>query len=449
MGVVILLSQKIMNALTLAVGLSWLYSISCGVIKDPEENLSIEAVDNASIDSYATNALLNDEELKIVSLLERIQEKFVTLDEGEKVEFVRKISDYQDRFTSTLDEVHDPRDYEEVKVPDATVEIAPDIEATVSYDAEAESLVRAAADPTISVSLEPERSLDDIYEVLTQLVQLVIYQISEEMNKPEPAMPDYYYYPTPSVYMRSSSPFSRERANKRKNSRKVRPRARPSPTPVYGRQVPYNQDLAEILNSIPPVYDDVSVYYNYPDGRPRFPNKRQRRDAADEDGTINDAPDDDEEATIDVVDGIPEVNTPVDDADVEAEIIARQVAQEYAVWYDRTYLPWYNAMMGELEERRSYTPWFLNEGDDDDEEDDESEELMSEEHNEAVEQMALYKALLQNVVGDDDEGQVSEGGDQSNEGEGDDQAILDSFNHAMQQLKENYLAMLQTGEDEE
>merc|ERR1712212_1228346 len=192
----------------------------------------------------------------------------------------------------------------------------------------------------------------------------------------------------------------------------------------------------------PPVYDDVSVHYNYPDGRPRFPNKRQRRDATDEDGTINDAPeDDDEEATIDIVDGIPEVNTPVDDADIEAEIIARQVAQEYAVWYERTYLPWYNVMMGELEERRSYTPWFLNE-DDDDEDDDESEELMSGEHNEAVEQMALYKALLQNVVGDDDEDQASEGGDQSNEGEGDDQAILDSFNHAMQQLQENYLAML-------
>merc|ERR1719193_1038518 len=221
------------------------------------------------------------------------------------------------------------------------------------------------------------------------------------------------------------------------NSRKVRPRARPSPTPVYGRQVPYNQDLAGILNSIPPVYDDVSVHYNYPDGRPRFPNKRQRRDVADEDGTIDE--DDDEEATIDVVDGIPEVNTPVDDAD----IVARQVAQEYAVWYERTYLPWYNAMMGELEERRSYMPWFMNEG----EEDDESEELMSEEHNEAVEQMALYKALLQNM-GDDDEGQVSEGDDQSNEGEGDDQAILDSFNLAMQQLQENYLAMLQTGEDE-
>jgi len=458
-----------MKALTLALGLSWLYSINCGVIKDPEENLTIEAVDNGSIDSFATNALnaLNDEELKIVSLLERIQEKFVTLDDGEKVEFVRKISDYQDRFTSTLDkveeipgmynldvpmlrtnlgipghsdtleEIHDPRDYDEVKLPDATVEIAPDIEATISYEAEAESLARAAADPTLSSTLEPERSLDDIYEVLTQLVQLVIYQISQEFNKPEPTMPDYYYYPTPSVYMRSSSPFSRVRANKRKKSRKMKPHSRPTPSTMYGGQVPYNQDLAGILNSIPPVYDDVSVHYNYADGRPRFPNKRHRRDTIDEDGIINDRPED-EEAVIDIVDDSEEVNTPVDVdiADIEAEIIARQVAQEYAVWYERTYTPWHNAMMKEVEEKSSYIPWWLNEG----EEDDESEELMSEEHAEALEQMALYKALLQNE-GDDDEGD-----EQSNEeGEGDDQETLDSFNKAMQQLQENYLAMLQTG----
>merc|ERR1712002_134335 len=462
--------SEIMKILKLAVGLTWLYSISCGVIKDAEEKLSVEDVDNASIDSFATNALLNDEELKIVSLLERIQEKFATLDDGEKVEFVRKISDYQDRFTSTLDkveeipgmynldvpmlrtnlgipgpsdtleEIHDPRDYEEVKLPDATVEIAPDIEATVPYEAEDDSLARAAADPTISLSLEPERSLDDIYEVLTQLVQLVIYQISEEFNKPEPVMPDYYYYPTPSVFMRSSSPFSRVRTNKRKKPRKVRPRARPTPPPVYGGQVPYNQDLAGILNSIPPSYDDVSVHYNYADGRPRFPNKRHRRDTIDEDGVI-DSGDEDEEAVIDIVDDSEEVNTPVD-ADIEAELIARQVAQEYAVWYERTYTPWHNAMMQEVEERTSYIPWFLNEGEDD----DESEELMSEEHAEALEQMALYKALLQNE-GDDGEGENSEGDDQSNEG--DDQEVIDNFNMAMQQLQENYLAMLQAEGGEE
>merc|ERR1712183_963658 len=223
--------------------------------------------------------------------------------------------------------------------------------------------------------------------------------------------------------------------------RKMKPHAKPTPPTMYGGQVPYNQDLAGILNSIPPVYDDVRVHYNYADERPRFPNKRHRRDTIDEDGIINDRPED-EEAVIDIVDDSEEVNTPVDVdiADIEAEIIARQVAQEYAVWYERTYTPWHNAMMKEVEEKSSYIPWWLNEG----EEVVESEELMSEEYAEALEQMALYKALLQNE-GDDDEGD-----DKSNEeGEGDDQETLDSFNKAMQQLQEDYLAMLQTGGDEE
>jgi len=467
-----------MKALNIAVGLCWLYSVSCGVIKDQEEDLSLEAAENELKDIYGTTALLNDEELKIVSLLERIQEKFATLDEGEKVEFVTKISDYQDRFTSTLDkveqvpgmykldvamlrtnlgipgpsdtveEIHDPRDYDEVKLPDATVEIAPDFEATVSYEAEDESLARAASDPTISKSSEPERSLDDIYEVMTQIVQLVLYQIAEDFNKPEPVqvMPDYYYYPTPSMFMRSPSQSSRVRASKMKKSRKVRPRARPSP-PMYGRQGPYNQDLAGILNAIPPTHDDVSVNYNG-----RFPNKRHRRDTIDEDGVVN-MVEDDEEAVIDSVDDSDVVNTMVlptleeidaEMADIEAEIIARQVAQEYAEWYERTYTPWHNARMKEVEEHQSYFPWFLNLNEVED--DDESEELMSEEHAEALEQMALYKALMEE---DDDESQVSEGDDQINGLEGVDQEIIENFNQAMEQLQENYLAMIQTGEDEE
>merc|ERR1712183_1115650 len=188
--------------------------------------------------------------------------------------------------------------------------------------------------------------------------------------------------------------------------RKMKPHAKPTPPTMYGGQVPYNQDLAGILNSIPPVYDDVRVHYNYADERPRFPNKRHRRDTIDEDGIINDRPED-EEAVIDIVDDSEEVNTPVDVdiADIEAEIIARQVAQEYAVWYERTYTPWHNARMKEVEEHQSYFPWFLNLNEVED--DDESEELMSEEHSEALEQMAWYKALMDED--DDDESQVSEG----------------------------------------
>merc|ERR1719184_586462 len=206
-----------------------------------------------------------------------------------------------------------------------------------------------------------------------------------------------------------------------------------------------NQDLAGILNAIPPTYDDVSVNYNYPGGPPRFPNKRHRRDTIDEDGVINMGDGDDDEAVIDIVDDSNEVNSLVAEiADIEAEIIARQVAQEYAVWYERTYTPWHNAMMKKVEERQSYIPWFLNEGEDN----DESEELMSEEHAEALEQMALYKALIEEEE-DDDESQVSEGDDQITGLEGVDQDIIENFNQVMEQLQENYLATLQAGEEEE
>merc|ERR1712142_1368247 len=64
--------------------------------------------------------------------------------------------------------------------------------------------------------------------------------------------------------------------------------------PGHMRQqhVPFNHDLAGILNVIPPSYDDVSVHYN-------FPNKRHRREAEEEE----------------------------DDAD----------------WYDDVYMPWYES----------------------------------------------------------------------------------------------------------
>jgi len=466
--------KEAMRALALAIGLWCSSLVSCGIIKDPED-LSLEAID-ASLDGYATIAQLTDEELKIVSLLERIQEKFVTLDEGEKVEFVRKISDYQDRFTSTLDkvenipgmyklnvtmlrtnlgipgpsdtvEIHDPRDYEEVKIPDVTIEVAPDIEATVSYEDKAESLARAAVDPTMSASVaaepEPERSLNDIYEVMTQLVQLVLYQIAQEVNKPDPvpARSVYPYYSTPSVSMRAYSPYSNMHVMAKKSkSRKLRPRVRPTPS-MYGRQGPYHEDLAGMLNAIPPSYDDVSIHYDYPYGPSHFPNKRHRRDTSDEAGVIDDVEEDDE-VVIDVADDDEVVNSEMD-ADIEAEAIARQVAAEYALWYEQTYTPWREALLRaqEEEEHSSYVPWWLQ----DEEEDEESDELLEEEHAEAVEQLALYKALLVNVVGDDE----NEADDQNNEGEEDDQEVIENFNEAMQQLKEQYLAMLQEGEGDE
>merc|ERR1719347_1827725 len=492
-----------MRALAFAIGLWCSSLVSCGIIKDPED-LSLEAID-ASLDGYATIAQLTDEELKIVSLLERIQEKFVTLDEGEKVEFVRKISDYQDRFTSTLDkvenipgmyklnvtmlranlgipgpsdtleEIHDPRDYEEVKLPEATVEIVPDIEATVSYEEKDESLplARAAVYPTVSkpvaakpVAVKPERSLNDIYKVMTQLVQLVLYQIAQEFNKPAPvpARSVYPYYPIPSVSMSAYSPYSNMHVMAKKSKmKKLRPRVRPTSS-MYGRQAPYHEDLAGMLNAIPPSYDDVSIHYDYPYGPSHFPNKRHRRDTTDDvdddDEVVIDAVDDGEEddaeidaeaiarqvvaeyvdAIINDADDGEEENSEID-ADIEAEAIARQVAAEYALWYEQTYTPWREALLRaqEEEERNSYVPWWLHE-----EEEDESDELLEEEHEEAVEQLALYKALMLNVVGDD-ENEASD--DQNNDGEEDDQEVIENFNQAMQQLREQYLAMLEKGEE--
>jgi len=492
--------------LAFAVGLWCSSLVSCGIIKDSDD-LSLEAIENASLDGYATIAQLTDEELKIVSLLERIQEKFVTLDEGEKVEFVRKISDYQDRFTSTLDkvenipgmyklnvtmlrtnlgipgpsdtleEIHDPRDYEEVKLPDATVEIAPEIEATVSYEEKDESLplARAAVNPIrpivskpVAVKPKPERSLNDIYKVMTQLVQLVLYQIAQA-NKPDPvpARSVYPYYP--SVSMSAYSPYSNMHVMAKKSKmKKLRSRVRPTP-PMYGRQAPYHEDLAGMLNAIPPSYDDVSIHYDYPYGPSRFPNKRHRRDTTDDvdddDEVVIDAVDDGEEdhseidadidaeaiarqvvaeyvdAIINDADDGEEENSEID-ADIEAEAIARQVAAEYALWYEQTYTPWREALLRaqEEEERNSYVPWWLHE----EEEDDESDELLEEEHEEAVEQLALYKALMLNVVGDD-ENEASD--DQNNDGEEDDQEVIENFNQAMQQLREQYLAMLKEGEE--
>merc|ERR1719347_1783557 len=421
-----------MRALAFAIGLWCSSLVSCGIIKDPED-LSLEAID-ASLDGYATIAQLTDEELKIVSLLERIQEKFVTLDEGEKVEFVRKISDYQDRFTSTLDkvenipgmyklnvtmlrtnlgipgpsdtleEIHDPRDYEEVKLPEATVEIVPDIEATISYEEKDESLplARAAVDPIVSkpaaakpVDVKPERSLNDIYKVMTQLVQLVLYQIAQEFNKPNPvpARSVYPYYPIPSVSMSAYSPYSNMHVMAKSKSKKLRPRVRPTSS-MYGRQAPYHEDLAGMLNAIPPSYDDVSIHYDYPYGPSRFPNKRHRRDTTDDvdddDEVVIDAVDDGEEdhseidadidaeaiarqvvaeyvdAIINDADDGEEENSEID-ADIEAEAIARQVAAEYALWYEQTYTPWREALLRaqEEEERNSYVPWWLHEEEED------------------------------------------------------------------------------------
>jgi len=319
----------------LTCGVCWLSVASGGVIKDQEENLTYDAVaEEAVLKNLASTAILTEDENKIVDLLKRIQEKFGTLEEGEKVEFKKKIASYQDRFITTLEkvekvpgmygldvqllrsnlgipdieetleEIHDPRDAREFEeeISDATVEVVPKTEETKGKDDS--SLERAAAAPSISVSVEaqPKRTLNDVYDVMTQLVQLVLVQIIQEENEPEPVVPNYYYYP--SMPAKPSIPFPRAKSPSK--PKKPSP-ARPIPPGhMRQRQVPFNHDLAGILNVIPTSYDDVSVHYN-------FPNKRHRRSS--EEGE--------------------------EEADEEIEDEALNVALEYAEWYDNVYMPWF------------------------------------------------------------------------------------------------------------
>merc|ERR1719481_1417333 len=335
---------KMMKFLFLCYGVCWLSMASGGVIEDQDKNLTYNAVaEEAVLRELSSKDLLTEDEEKIVELLKRIQEKFGTLEEGEKVEFIKKIANYQDRFITTLEkvekipgmfgldvqllrtnlgipetgetmeEIHDPRDAREFEeeIPDATVEIAPNMEETmVIQDV---SLERAAAGPSISVSveMEPKKTLNDVYNVMTQLVQLVLVQIIQEENKPDPVNPNYYYYP--SVSAQSATSYRRVKSP-RKHKKPTPARAIP-PGHMRQQQVPFNHDLAGILSAIPPSYGDVSIHYN-------FPNKRHRREAEEEE----------------------------DDADEEAIDEALIVALEYAEWYDNVYMPWYESQEHMLED---------------------------------------------------------------------------------------------------
>merc|ERR1712098_787227 len=342
---VIKTNLKMGKFMFLCCGVCWLSIASGGVIKDQEKNLTYNAAaGEAVLKELSSKDLLTEDEEKIVELLKRIQEKFGTLEEGEKVEFVKKIANYQDRFITTLEkvekipgmfgldvqllrtnlgipetgetleEIHDPRDAREFEEesPDATVEIAPNMEETTGT--EDVSLERAAAGPSISVSsveMVPKKTLNDVYNVMTQLVQLVLVQIIQEENQPDPVMPNYYYYPS----MPAQSPSSYRRVKSPRKPKKPTPARAIPPGHMRQQQVPFNHDLAGILSVIPPSYDDVSVHYN-------FPNKRHRREAEEEE----------------------------DDADEEAIDEALIVATEYAEWYDNVYMPWYESQEHMLED---------------------------------------------------------------------------------------------------
>merc|ERR1712098_552373 len=371
---VIKTNLKMGKFMFLCCGVCWLSIASGGVIKDQEKNITYNAAaEEAVLKEVSSKDLLTEDEEKIVELLKRIQEKFGTLEEGEKVEFIKKIANYQDRFITTLEkvekipgmfgldvqllrtnlgipetgetleEIHDPRDAREFEeeIPDATVEIAPSMEETTGTgDA---SLERAAAGHSISVSsveMEPKKTLNDVYDVMTQLVQLVLVQIIQEENQPDPVMPNYYYYPS----MPAQSATSYRRVKSPRKPKKPTPARAIPPGHMRKQQVPFNHDLAGILSVIPPSYDDVSVHYN-------FPNKRHRREAEEEE----------------------------DDSDKEAIDEALIVALEYTEWYDNVYMPWYESQEHMLEDLQNLSH-------------------MKEDHDEALSHLENYSMVMQQLL---------------------------------------------------
>jgi len=182
-----------------------------GVIKD-QEDLSLEAaVAGNKLDEHT--AVLTEDELQTVALLERIQTRFGTLDNADKAQFVKKISTRQDKFSSTLnkvetipgmynldvpylranlgipypDETKEGMNHLKEEVPAAAVVDTPSYEATISSE-DASPFERSAAANPYGSSVEdsePVRTLDDVYEVLTILKQLIMVKIVQQQKQEE------------------------------------------------------------------------------------------------------------------------------------------------------------------------------------------------------------------------------------------------------------------------
>jgi len=214
----------------------------CVSLNDAEDQLTDDnAADNAFLEDYATNAALTTEERKIVALLERIENKFSTLGDDEKVEFVKKIASYQDRFATTLakvetipgsyglnvpflrtnlgipsiaaeEDIEEFEIYEDFTVSEDKIELNDQIpEVGVSVD-QSEVLARKAAAPPVSqMPKQPEETteaksksqnaeitIDDLYSLTLQLTNLIMIQMMS--NKPQHPAPFHpVHIPAPPV----------------------------------------------------------------------------------------------------------------------------------------------------------------------------------------------------------------------------------------------------------
>jgi len=305
-------------ALNLLFGVVCISLVCGGVIKGQDDPSLEAAVAGNNLEENA--ALLTDEELQTVALLERIQTRLETLDDAEKAQFVKKISTRQEKFIPTLNKVESiPGMYKlnvpylraNLEVPEATGEDAPSYEATISSGG-ASPFERSAARIPHGGSVEdskPVRTLDDVYEAVTILKQLIMVQIvqKQKQEEEEQMLMSYagMFYNPP----RSVRPSYQHLPRRGKQSR-----ARPTP-PGYAQLAAYGQGypgFTKLINSPPESDGFISL------------NERHRRSV--------DAEENEDDHVSNLVDT---------DENDEAIDVAQAYQEWYDAWYIDTYKEWY------------------------------------------------------------------------------------------------------------
>jgi len=104
------------------------------------------------LDTSAANALLTTEEHRTAALLKKIEINFATLGENEKDKFVKKISNFKDRFTNTLSKLETIPRMHGLNMPNLDI---PETEANVEHNViSLKNIGEATADHSLSLKAE-------------------------------------------------------------------------------------------------------------------------------------------------------------------------------------------------------------------------------------------------------------------------------------------------------
>jgi len=308
---------------------------SYGVISDGELPPDVVA-DNAYLEELAANAPISNEERKVVALLERIENKISTLNEEEKVEFVKKVANYKDKFALVLNKVEaipgmyglnvrllrevlaiPSEEVEEIHIDiDETLEPEPRVEPPSVIDesrlmdnmivAERKAAYPGSHEFALPFEVDEDvdednsevedgydeepKTIDDLYDAITTLSNLVLVQIIHAMNPAdeEPSLPALPIFAPPqfalppqptyqSSYQMPSARSYQTQSQSIPNRRPLRPKPmKPMPrqqTPRFQPQPsPYN--FEDLFANIPAHYDEVHLNLNYGNKK-----KRKRRQA--------------------------------------------------------------------------------------------------------------------------------------------------------------------------